>query len=808
MPHTFSTRAVCFTRRQKKTNPSAKSAMAKLRKGKRPQLSLANNMWIGAVPTQLAVLSLAERLLISLHFPACYIIKLYARSMGKSSSADAMNQGLRGNVASYKLNTDRIAEMVAGNLMPHPAEILAATIGITFVGGKNQPLRVFPKQVEVSRFRVHDALLWLKENNPLYANITISAETLQQLPESGVPDEIRTNVRYSENIDAVQREHQNYVPPEHEVEGDYDFEGLDEGEIFERGPNDGRRHQAIVEDGESTDEEDYDPEVIPLQNSSVLDTTGDEIPDIELFQHATANVAGHVGPADYLVRKSHGYVNEYGREDAEGNPIDGGPENPNHLLGAFPTLFPYGRGGVEVDRETKVPYETHIRWALQYDDGRFRKDIYFMFQAFGVIQKRQICRAACLQVKRSSFAVHKLAFQLMTPGDLMKASEEEAKNKPISNPVIKSLRKQLTSVRAKVDGTDESRVAIRAQIWGLTLRFNPPTIWATLNLSDIGDPVAQDENKLLLQRCANTLSRRHELSGPEVVSYLMNWGDRYISHQFTVVYWDEVTWAIRTSYPGISVARQMDDPPHHELAEGEPIAEPPARVQFVDGKLEIKDQLKDYTDRGRELDEMNMYDYFTLTYHGEELRGPDLTPDEEEDTLVKARTTSLIVASLIWLPLTVLAAGSSEESKRRTSYISWASGSPAPETLTMRDLQGTHDSIEQALTDFMSGATREQRRIVENLQYYHECGDSAKARREQEDALRSRSGNHDGTGAVDIASAGMSNLNFTEADVETARVPTDMPYEKCCMGNAHLPSHETAGYSKKRRRCHRLLARE
>lgn len=33
-------------------------------------------------------------------------------------------------------------------------------------------------------------------------------------------------------------------------------------------------------------------------------------------------------------------------------------------------------------------------------------------------------------------------------------------------------------------------------------------------------------NKRLLQRCANTLSREQEFSGPEVVSYLMGWGDR------------------------------------------------------------------------------------------------------------------------------------------------------------------------------------------------------------------------------------------------------------------------------------------
>ena len=42
-------------------------------------------------------------------------------------------------------------------------------------------------------------------------------------------------------------------------------------------------------------------------------------------------------------------------------------------------------------------------------------------------------------------------------------------------------------------------------------------------------------NKKLIQRCANTLSREQELSALEVVSYLMGWGDHYISHHFETI---------------------------------------------------------------------------------------------------------------------------------------------------------------------------------------------------------------------------------------------------------------------------------
>ena len=56
-------------------------------------------------------------------------------------------------------------------------------------------------------------------------------------------------------------------------------------------------------------------------------------------------------------------------------------------------------------------------------------------------------------------------------------------------------------------------------------------------------------NKLLLQRCANTLSREQELSGPEVVNYIMGWGDRYISHHFVTIPWYSMPSSLQKAFP-------------------------------------------------------------------------------------------------------------------------------------------------------------------------------------------------------------------------------------------------------------------
>jgi hypothetical protein len=52
-------------------------------------------------------------------------------------------------------------------------------------------------------------------------------------------------------------------------------------------------------------------------------------------------------------------------------------------------------------------------------------------------------------------------------------------------------------------------------------------------------------NKQLLQRCANALSREQEFSAPEVVSYIMGWGDRYVSHPFQTIHWSSVTGLLK-----------------------------------------------------------------------------------------------------------------------------------------------------------------------------------------------------------------------------------------------------------------------
>ena len=68
--------------------------------------------------------------------------------------------------------------------MPPSSSILAATIGVTFVGPCNLPQKTMLGFLHINRNWVHDALLWLKLNNPIYRDIVISTDRLSQLPVS------------------------------------------------------------------------------------------------------------------------------------------------------------------------------------------------------------------------------------------------------------------------------------------------------------------------------------------------------------------------------------------------------------------------------------------------------------------------------------------------------------------------------------------------------------------------------------------------------------------------------------------------
>jgi hypothetical protein len=103
----------------------------------------------------------------------------------------------------------------------------------------------------------------------------------------------------------------------------------------------------------------------------VVDVAATDVLENELLAHALANVTRGDKDSGWAIKRSGDFVNEYPQKMADGSFSDGSPENPNHLLGSFPCLFPYGLGGFEVDRWSYVSYSAHAQWSLRYNDKHF-----------------------------------------------------------------------------------------------------------------------------------------------------------------------------------------------------------------------------------------------------------------------------------------------------------------------------------------------------------------------------------------------------------------------------------------------------
>ncbi len=237
------------------------------------------------------------------------------------------------------------------------------------------------------------------------------------------------------------------------------------------------------------------PDVVPLDVSGSVDTDLTKMTANEMMLWGLQNLWRDSGEGGYSVRHGTQPVSDFGRpreSRADEGPVNGGVSyQRNFFERAFPCLFPYGRGGIEGEQPVRVDFREHAQWALQYFDRRFRTHETFPFVVFGIQQRRQAIGSARVQMRRKTFVDEARILSTITDSALRRAAEQEAAKQPITDPSVLLLKRLVHGAAGRVQGTDASRYKIRGQIWSTCLVHGPPSLWITINPTDIDDPIAQ-----------------------------------------------------------------------------------------------------------------------------------------------------------------------------------------------------------------------------------------------------------------------------------------------------------------------------
>src|SRR5271155_458049 len=278
-------------------------------------------------PQELEDLTLMEEYAIARSHPIGTILKLKPNGVPNPTAYN----GIRGHIVTIPQNPGPLLD-----ILPSPDLQFHDHIRTIWTGKTEPTVDDLKPFVEVRKEKVIRALLWLCQHNILYKSVTINHELIDQWAESFIPPVLQEAVvNVPEASDSDER-------------GTYagDMDGFAENDLHNA--LDDMADGTIASGAVYSDVEGHrqNPELKmvmalmeminkPVESTSGADTRNSvEIP-----------VITWVGDGRPVL------MNDY--------------EDPEYFTGAFPTLFPYGRGGhlpASHERSTAVSFEAWAKW--------------------------------------------------------------------------------------------------------------------------------------------------------------------------------------------------------------------------------------------------------------------------------------------------------------------------------------------------------------------------------------------------------------------------------------------------------------
>ncbi|KAG8940013.1 hypothetical protein FRC03_005839 [Tulasnella sp. 419] len=193
----------------------------------------------------------------------------------------------------------------------------------------------------------------------------------------------------------------------------------------------------------------------------------------------------------------------------------------------------------------------------------------------------------------------------------------------------------------------------QAKSYNLSAVLADKLVYHMEDKTDQGDVIEQ--TRKLLFRVVHVLNQGAEFSGPQVISYLMGWGDHRCSHRYQAVYWSSLECELKKAFPCLGTGSRkrkelsregenadlstepqvpdVDDMRTNPLRESQDPDEETSEMMTVlvdqGGNVVYRSQLTDYMYRGSELSEYSLLDMIVDTYE-EPIKKRQR--DEEEDS--------------------------------------------------------------------------------------------------------------------------------------------------------------------------------
>ncbi|CAF3695839.1 unnamed protein product [Rotaria sp. Silwood1] len=143
---------------------------------------------------------------------------------------------------------------------------------------------------------------------------------------------------------------------------------------------------------------------ISIISSAVLAVNCIKVSSDEIAEHLLERIKAQAPEKTYGKDIEKNSTNDIVYLIPPGNKPANEYSNPNLLLGIFPTLFPYGCGGLEDgSRPIRINFREHLRYLLSYADRRFAQHYSFIFVVFNILQRRTACFHAQLMTTKSWF---------------------------------------------------------------------------------------------------------------------------------------------------------------------------------------------------------------------------------------------------------------------------------------------------------------------------------------------------------------------------------------------------------------------